>query len=146
MSSKEEDQAISDLKDSNINFTIVFLAFKKELYKRFGYPLLKLYNYSTNFNLAEFKSSLRSIRITLKLVPIEAYYSIGKVERYHRPLKYAFKIMIVKYPCLSDNKRLQMAIKVVNDIARPNKMILTLLIFRAYLRLIELDLLNPLVE
>ncbi|CAL3962785.1 unnamed protein product [Diplocarpon coronariae] len=48
--------------------------------------------------VALFKSSLRSIRITLKLVPIEAYHSINKVERYYRPLKRTFKIIIAKYP------------------------------------------------
>ncbi|KAK6579498.1 hypothetical protein PZA11_008034 [Diplocarpon coronariae] len=57
-----------------------------------------VYNYSTNFNSVEFRSSLRSIGITLKLVPIEAYYSIGKVEWYYRPLRYAFEIITVKYP------------------------------------------------
>ncbi|CAL3966235.1 unnamed protein product [Diplocarpon coronariae] len=39
-----------------------------------------------------------------------------------------------------------MAIKAVNNIAGPNKIIPTLLVFKAYLRLIELDLLNPSVE
>ncbi|CAL3967671.1 unnamed protein product [Diplocarpon coronariae] len=86
-----------------------------------------IYNYSTNFNSAEFRSSLRSIGITLKLIPIEAHYFISKVEWYHRPLRYAFKIIIAKHPRLSDNKRLQMAIKAVNDIAGPNRMIPTLL-------------------
>ncbi|CAL3966496.1 unnamed protein product [Diplocarpon coronariae] len=95
-----------------------------------------IYNYSTNFNSAEFRSFLRSIGITFKLVPIEAYHSIGKVERYYRPLRYAFKIII----------RLQIAIKAINDIAGLNRMIPTLLVFKAYLRLTELDLLNPLVE
>ncbi|CAL3971710.1 unnamed protein product [Diplocarpon coronariae] len=59
---------------------------------------------------------------------------------------YAFKIIIVKHSRLSDNKRLQIAIKAVNNIARLNRMIPTLLVFKAYLRLIELDLLNPSVE
>ncbi|CAL3965637.1 unnamed protein product [Diplocarpon coronariae] len=127
----------------------------RRLYKRFGYPSLNtyirplnfiIYDYSINFNLAEFKSSLRFIRITLKLVLIKAHYSIGKVERYHRPLRCAFKIIIAKHPRLSDDKRLQIAIKAVNNIARPNRIIPTLLIFKAYLRLIKLDLSNPLVE
>ncbi|CAL3962788.1 unnamed protein product [Diplocarpon coronariae] len=105
-----------------------------------------VYDYSTNFNSAEFRSSLRSIGITLKLVPIKAHHSIGKVKRYHRPLRYAFEIITAKHPRLSDDKRLQMAIKAVNDTAGPNRMIPTLLIFKAYLRLTELNLLNPSVE
>ncbi|KAK6581556.1 hypothetical protein PZA11_006247 [Diplocarpon coronariae] len=109
-------------------------------------PDFVVYDYSTNFNSAEFRSSLRSIGTTLKLVPIEAHHSIGKVERYHRPLRRAFEIMTAEHPRLSDDKRLQMAIKAVNDTAGPNGMIPTLLVFRAYPRLTELDLPNPSVE
>ncbi|CAL3971086.1 unnamed protein product [Diplocarpon coronariae] len=39
-----------------------------------------------------------------------------------------------------------MAIKAVNNIVGPNRMIPTLLVFKAYLRLIELDLPNLLVK
>ncbi|CAL3970103.1 unnamed protein product [Diplocarpon coronariae] len=39
-----------------------------------------------------------------------------------------------------------MAIKAVNDIAGPNRIIPTLLVFKAYPRLTELDLPNPSVE
>ncbi|CAL3969032.1 unnamed protein product [Diplocarpon coronariae] len=62
-------------------------------------------------NISEFKSSLRSIGITLKLVLTKAHYSISKVERYYRPLRRAFEIIIAKHPRLSDDKRLQIAIK-----------------------------------
>ncbi|CAL3964912.1 unnamed protein product [Diplocarpon coronariae] len=89
-----------------------------------------IYDYSTNFNLAEFRSSLRSIEITLKLVPIEAHYSISRVERYYCPLRRAFDIIIAKYLRLSDDKRLQIAIKAVNNTAGPNRIILILLIFK----------------
>ncbi|KAK6582999.1 hypothetical protein PZA11_004075 [Diplocarpon coronariae] len=39
-----------------------------------------------------------------------------------------------------------MAVKAVNNIAGPNRIIPTLLIFKAYLRLIELDLPNLLIK
>jgi hypothetical protein len=41
---------------------------------------------------------------------------------------------------------LQITIKAVNDIIRPNGLVLTLLVLGAYFRLIELDLPNPSVE
>jgi hypothetical protein len=79
-------------------------------------------------------------------VLIEAYYSIRKVERYYRLFRRAFEIIIKEQPKLSEDMRLQIAIKAINDITGPNELILTLLVFGAYLRLIELDLPNPSVE
>ena len=38
-----------------------------------------------------------------------------------------------------------MAFKAINDLARPNSLILILLIFRAYSRIIKLDMLSPIV-
>jgi len=54
--------------------------------------------------------------------------------------------VLIEYLELRDKERLQIAIKAVNNIVRPNSLVLTLLVFRAYPRLIELDLLNLLVE
>jgi hypothetical protein len=71
--------------------------------------------------------------IDIKEVPVEAYNSIGKVERYHGQLRQAYKILSSKL--LSANKEaiLQMAVKAVNDSAGLDGIVLTLLIFRAYL-------------
>ena len=57
-----------------------------------------------------------------------------------------YDIVSVEHLELRDEERLQIAVKAVNDTARPNSLVLTLLVCRAYLRLTELDPLNPLVE
>ncbi|PVH80071.1 hypothetical protein DL98DRAFT_549327 [Cadophora sp. DSE1049] len=111
-----------------------------------GPPDFVVYNYGTNFNSKEFRSALRSVGSTPKLVPIEAYHSIGKVERYHRPLRCAYEIVTEEHPELSDEDRLQIAVKAVNDTTGPNGLIPTLLVFGVYPRMTEMDPLNPLVE
>lgn len=47
----------------------------------------------TNFASADFKSEAKIMGITCKQVPIEAHWSIGKVERYHAPLRRAYEIL-----------------------------------------------------
>ena len=54
--------------------------------------------------------------------------------------------MSTEYLELRDKERLQIAVKAVNNTARPNSLVLTLLVFKAYPRLTKLDPLNPLVE
>jgi hypothetical protein len=72
------------------------------------------------------------MNIDVKEVPVEAHNSIGKVERYHSPLRQAYKILSSEL--LSANKEaiLQMAVKAVNDLAGPDGIVPTLLVFGAY--------------
>ena len=72
---------------------------------------------------------------TPKLVPVEANHSIGKVERYHCPLRRAYEIVTEEHPELSDADRLQMAVKAINDTVGPTGLIPTLLVFGAYPRM-----------
>ena len=71
---------------------------------------------------------------------------IKKIEQYYRLLRQVYEIVSIEYLELRDEERLQIAVKAVNNTVRLNSLVLTLLVFRAYLRLIELDPLNPLVE
>ncbi|KAM4067875.1 transposase [Hirsutella rhossiliensis] len=74
--------------------------------------------------------------ITCKEVPIEAHWSIGKVERYHGPLRRAFEIMYAELSSQADaDSILQMAVKAVNDTAGPDGLVPTLLVFGAYPRI-----------
>ena len=75
-----------------------------------------------------------SIAIKIKEVLVEAYNSVGLVERYHIPLQYAYKIIQNKLKGEHIDKEmiLQMAIKAVNNLAGPNKIVPTLLVFSAY--------------
>ena len=74
--------------------------------------------------------------IKIKQVLVEAYNSVSKVERYYTPLRRAFKVIRNDLRgSVSDEDILQIAVKAVNDIAGPNSIILTLLVFSAYPRM-----------
>ncbi|PVH79237.1 hypothetical protein DL98DRAFT_549661 [Cadophora sp. DSE1049] len=111
-----------------------------------GPPDFIVYDYKTNFNSEEFRSVLRSIRSTPKLVPIKAHYFISKVKRYYRPLRRAYKIVTKEHPELSKENRLQIAVKTVNNTTGPNRLIPILLVFKAYPKITELDPPNLLVK
>ena len=78
-------------------------------------------------------------------MPVEAYYSIGKIERYYSLLRRVYKIIRTE---LKDKETddiicLQIAIKAINDIAGPDGLVLTLLVFRAYPWITLVDLPSP---
>ena len=81
----------------------------------------------------------------MKGVLVEAYNLIGIVERYHSPLRRAFQIITVEIPNIDKDMALQIAFKAINDTAGPNRLVPTLLVFGAYLRMVELDAPSPLV-
>ena len=58
-----------------------------------GPPDLVVHDAGTNFTAAEFQQNANSMTIQTKCVPVEAAQSIGIVERYHAPLRRAFKII-----------------------------------------------------
>ena len=68
-------------------------------------------------------------------VPVEAHNSVGKVERYHAPLRRAYDILREELQEEKVDKEviLQMAIKVINDTTGPDELIPMLLVFRLYL-------------
>ena len=78
-------------------------------------------------------------------MPVEAHNSIGKVERYHNPLRRAYKIIRaeLKDEGIDDEVCLQMAVKAINDTAGPNGLVLILLVFGAYPRMTSADPLLP---
>ena len=81
--------------------------------------------------------------ISIKEVPIEAHNSVGKVERYHVPFRRAYKIIREEYPSASRELALQTALKAVNDTVGPNGLVPTLLVFSAYLRIVDTSLPSP---
>jgi hypothetical protein len=80
--------------------------------------------------------------IKVKEVFVKAYNIVGLVERYHALLRRAYEIIKKKLKNKHINKKiiLQITVKAVNDSARPNKIVLTLLVFGLYLRITEIDL------
>jgi hypothetical protein len=78
-------------------------------------------------------------------VPVEAHNSISIVKRYHGLIRRAYQIIISEIPELNKDMALQMAFKAINNSAGPNSLVLTLLVFRAYLRIIKSDAPSPTV-
>jgi len=70
--------------------------------------------------------------IKVKEVPIKAYNSIKKVERYYILLHQVYKIISLELEDASKELILQIAVKAANNSARPDGLIPTLLVFSAY--------------
>jgi hypothetical protein len=95
----------------------------------------------TNFTSKEFRQLAATMGITTKSVPVEAYWSIGQVERAHPILRRAYCIIAeeLKSEGISKQTMLQMAVKAVNDTSGPDGLVPTLLVFGAYPRITEFD-------
>ena len=87
----------------------------------------------------EFKGYVWSMAINIKEVPVKAYNSISKVEWYYAPLRHLYKILQDKLKEEKVDKEviLQMAVKAVNDMAGPDGLIPTLLVFGLYPRMTD---------
>ncbi|KAI1439012.1 hypothetical protein GGR50DRAFT_685073 [Xylaria sp. CBS 124048] len=99
-----------------------------------GPPDVITHDAGTNFNSTEFRNEARLAGTTCNQVPVEAHWSIGKVERYHAPIRRAYEIFTEEVQG-SKASRLQMAVKAVNDTANPDGLVPTLLVFGAYPRI-----------
>jgi hypothetical protein len=110
-----------------------------------GPPDLINHDAGTNLRSTEFQQYARSLNITTKEVPVEAAHSIGIVERYHKPLRRAYEVIMdelkgsEKGTLWDKASALQMAVKAVNDTAGPDGITPTLLVFGAFPRLSALD-------
>jgi hypothetical protein len=104
-----------------------------------------VYNARKNFTATEFKQLTASMLIEVKEVPVKAHNSVGQVKRYHTLLRRTYKILKAELKDKHINKEiiLQIAVKAVNDSARPDEIILTLLVFGSYPRITEIDLFHP---
>ena len=108
-----------------------------------GPPDFIIHDPGTNFDSKEFRDNARSIGSDVKMMPVESHNSIGKVERYHIPLRRAFVIISREIPSLGRNERLQIAVKTVNNTAGPHGLVPTLLVFGAYPRIMDSDPPSP---
>jgi polyhydroxyalkanoate synthesis regulator phasin len=110
-----------------------------------GPPDYLVHDAGKNFASYEFKQSARTMGTEVKEVPVEAHNSIGKVERYHVPLRRAYEIMReeLQEERISRDAVLQIAVKAVNDTAGPNGLVPTLLVFGAYPRINNLSTPSP---
>ena len=86
-----------------------------------------------NFDFIKFCTKAKILGITCHQIPVEAHWSIRKVEKYYAPICQAYNIIQAETRGInSKNAMLQMVFKAINNIAGPNGLIPTLLIFDAY--------------
>ncbi len=83
----------------------------------------------------EFRQHAASLNIDIKEILVEAYNSIGKVERYYGLLRRAYEILTNELPTTSKDVLLQIVVKAINDSAGLDGIVLILLMFSAYPRL-----------
>ncbi|KAF2181746.1 hypothetical protein K469DRAFT_588433, partial [Zopfia rhizophila CBS 207.26] len=56
-------------------------------------PKMLRHDAGKNFASSEFRLKAFFIAISVKEIPVKAYNSIGKIKRYHAPLRRAFNII-----------------------------------------------------
>ena len=101
-----------------------------------GPPDTVTHDAGTAFTAIEFQNAANSLNIECRQVPVEAHQSIGKVERYHAPLRRAFEILYAELSATTSREAiLQMAFKAINDTVGPGGLVPTLLVFGEYPRI-----------
>ena len=105
-----------------------------------GPPDIVVYDAGKNFALAEFRRIAKAISIDIKEVPVEAHNSVGLVERYYALLRRAFEIF--REDGFNKEIALQIAVKAVNNSAGLDSLVLTLLVFNTYPRIVDQSLLS----
>lgn len=100
-----------------------------------GPPDIVVHDAGTNLIAKSFQTNNALMYINTKAVPIESANSMTYVERYHVPLRRAYKIMKDEAPGLDDEALLQCAVKSVNDSVGPDGLVPTLLVYGALPRL-----------
>lgn len=100
-----------------------------------GPPDIIAHDAGKNFMAAAFQSNADMLIITTKSIPIEAAHSMSIVERYHAPIRRAYKIICDEAPDMDKDTALQMSVKAINDSVGPDGLVPTLLVFGALPRL-----------
>ncbi|EED14740.1 conserved hypothetical protein [Talaromyces stipitatus ATCC 10500] len=101
-----------------------------------GPPNVISHDAGINFATVEFRTEARMMGIRCHQVPVEAHNAIGKVERYHTPLRRAYNIILSELGESVDKEIiLQMVVKAVNDTVGPDGLVPTILVFGAYPRM-----------
>jgi hypothetical protein len=105
-----------------------------------GPPDIIITDAGKNFKSSEFVANARILAIEIEEIPVEAHNSIGKIKRYHGPLKRAFEVITADLGIsLAPEYVLQMAVKAVNDTAGHDGFVPTFLMFEIYPRFLPLS-------
>jgi hypothetical protein len=92
-----------------------------------------------NFLSTKFRQYAKLLAIKVREILVKAHNSISKVERYYILLRRLYEILQgeLQNEKLDKEVILQIAVKAINDIARPDKLMPTLLVFGSYPRITD---------
>ena len=93
----------------------------------------------------EFKQYAIIFGTAIRSIPIKAHNSVKMVECYYGPLYCIYHIITAELLDISKDIALQIAFKAINNSIGPNGLIPTLLVFKAYLHIVESNAPNPTV-
>ncbi len=99
-------------------------------------------NANKQFIVRKFKQYAFNMNIRINTISIETHHLIDMIERYHDSLRKVYAIIIAKISNIDSNLTLQMTFKALNNFAELNELIFTLLVFKAYSRMIEMNALS----
>jgi hypothetical protein len=91
------------------------------------------------FVAREFKQYAVNMRIIVKTTVVETHHSIEMMKRYHDSLRRVYAIITIEISNINLEIALQMTFKVINDSIEFDELILTLLVFDVYLRMIDMN-------
>jgi hypothetical protein len=91
------------------------------------------------FVAREFKQYVVNMRITIKTTFVETHHSIEMMKRYHDSFRRVYSIIMIEISNINLDLILQMTFKAINDSIELDDLIFTLLVFEAYLRMIEMN-------
>jgi hypothetical protein len=91
------------------------------------------------FVAREFKQYADNMRIAIKTISVETHHSIEMMKRYHDSLRRVYAIITTEISNIDLEITLQMTFKVINDSIELDELILILLVFEAYSRMIEMN-------
>jgi hypothetical protein len=91
------------------------------------------------FVVCEFKQYAGNTKIAIKTILVKTHHSIEMMKRYHDSLRRVYAIITIEISSIDFEIALQMTFKVINDSIEFDELILILLIFEAYFRMIEMN-------
>jgi hypothetical protein len=96
-------------------------------------------NANKQFIAREFKQYAANMNIRINIVSVETHHSIEMIKRYHELFRRVYAIIVAKLLEIDWNSILQMTFKTLNDSINFDDLILTLFVFDAYFRMIEMN-------
>jgi hypothetical protein len=102
-------------------------------------------NANKQFIARKFKQYAINIKIRINIVFVKIHHLINIIERCHESLRRIYIIIVAKIFEINSNAILQMFFKVLNNSTNFDDLIFTLLLFEAYSKIIEMNVLSLII-